>query len=347
MEPAPVIAYTDGACAGNPGPGGWAWAEPGAAWASGHELRSTNQRMEITAAYEAAVAHPGPLEIVTDSTYVKNCFDKRWYVTWLRNGWRNSQRKPVANRELWEPFVELYLARPGEIRFRWVKGHSGDPMNDLVDRLAVAACASQRADGGADPPDLELLGPPDAPLRGRPASASAPRKDHRVPDGYRLMVFGHRPPELGGYGDNPLARGVRRLLTEIIGAKAKLHPDLVVVTGLRLGSETLAAEAAVAAGVPYAVVLPYPDAQRAWSNPSQARFAELIDGARSVVLLERAVPLDKGGVRSALARRDGWLIANADEALLVWDGEDRSLAELHAKLERRLGDDLRVVEPAG
>jgi len=308
--------------------------------------------MEITAAYEAAAAHAQPLEIVTDSTYVKNCFDNRWYVNWLRNGWRNSQRKPVANRELWEPFIDLYLARPGEIRFRWVKGHSGDPMNDLVDRLAVAACASQRPDAGAVPPDPEVLGAPDAARSRRQsgtplATAPTPRRDPRVPDGHRLVVFGHRPPELGGYGDNPIVGGVRRLLTDIVAAKAELRPDLVVVTGLRLGAETLGAEAASAAGVPYVVVLPYPDAEKAWSETSRARFRNLVDGARTVVTLERAVPDDKADVRAALARRDGWLIANAEEALLVWDGEHRSLAQLHAKLLRRLGDDLWVVEPVG
>ncbi len=352
-----TVVYTDGACAGNPGPGGWAWAEPGGAWAAGPAAHTTNQRMEITAAYEAAVAHPGPVEIVTDSTYVKNCFDQRWYVKWQAGGrWLNSQRQPVANRDLWEPFIGLYLERPGEITFRWVKGHSGDVMNDLVDRLAVQACVDQMARSGTAPPDPATLGPPDLPIRrgtdagasatvGPAAGASAVVADPRVPDGHRLAVFGHRPPELGGWDPNPVADGVCRTLGEILAAKAVLHPDLVVLTGLRLGAEMLAAEAAAEASVPYVAVLPFPDPQRVWSVAMQDRFHALAAAARGVVTLERKQPATKADARSALARRDGWLTANSAEAILVWDRDDRTLADLHRKLERRLGDDLWVLEP--
>ena len=111
---------------------------------------STNQRMEIKAALEAVRAHPGPLEVVSDSTYVVNCFRDRWYAGWMRKGWLNSQRKPVANRDLWEPLIELVLAR-GDVTFRWVKGHSGDPMNDLVDVLAVEAALKQEGRSGTLP----------------------------------------------------------------------------------------------------------------------------------------------------------------------------------------------------
>lgn len=136
-------AYTDGACRGNPGPGGWAWAvaPDGEPCGFGGEARSTNQRMEIRAALEAMRSLAGELTIVSDSTYVVNCIRNRWYVKWLANGWVNSQRKPVANIDLWKPFVDLYMSRRDEIAFEWVKGHSGNPMNDLVDRLAVAASA--------------------------------------------------------------------------------------------------------------------------------------------------------------------------------------------------------------
>jgi ribonuclease HI len=135
-----ITVYTDGACAGNPGPGGWAWAvSPGGAPSgSGGELATTNQRMELRAVLEALTdIGERPIEVVSDSTYVVNCFRDRWYAKWQRNGWRNSKREPVANRDLWEPLVVLVTS--GDVRFRWVKGHSGDPMNDLVDRLAVAA----------------------------------------------------------------------------------------------------------------------------------------------------------------------------------------------------------------
>lgn len=143
----PTVVFTDGACLGNPGPGGWAWAEPGGAFASGAEPRTTNQRMEITAAYEAVRSHDGPLEVVSDSTYVVNCFRDRWWEGWIRRGWKNAARKPVANRDLWEPFVALVRQR-GDVTFRWVKGHSGDKLNDLVDALAVEAAQTQRGRSG-------------------------------------------------------------------------------------------------------------------------------------------------------------------------------------------------------
>ena len=143
-----VTVYTDGACSGNPGPGGWAWAvaPEGSPAAFGHEGHTTNQRMEITAALEALCAlagDPGPIDIVSDSTYVVNCFRDRWWEGWMRKGWLNSQRKPVANRDLWEPLIALVRER-GDVTFRWVKGHSGDRLNDLVDELAVAASLSGR-----------------------------------------------------------------------------------------------------------------------------------------------------------------------------------------------------------
>ncbi len=156
-----TTVYTDGACSGNPGPGGWAWAVPGGRWRSGAAARTTNQRMEIMAALDAARSLEGPLEIVSDSTYVVNCFRDRWWEKWLSKGWVNSARKPVANRDLWEPLVELYRASPGRLHFRWVKGHGGDPFNDLVDRLAVAAATYQRGDEGARPPAPSSLGPAD------------------------------------------------------------------------------------------------------------------------------------------------------------------------------------------
>ena len=135
--------WTDGACSGNPGPGGWAWALDtsgrSGTFASGHEDRTTNQRMEIQAALEAVLANDGPLLVVSDSTYVVNCFRDQWWRGWLERGWTSSARKPVANRDLWEPLVGLVVER-GDVAFGWVKGHSGDRMNDLVDALAVAAC---------------------------------------------------------------------------------------------------------------------------------------------------------------------------------------------------------------
>jgi ribonuclease HI len=102
--------------------------------------------MEITAALEAVRALPAPLEIVSDSTYVVNCFKQRWYNGWRANGWKNSQRRPVANRDLWEPLIELALSR--DVTFRWVKGHGTDAMNHLVDELAVEAAQNGRGRSG-------------------------------------------------------------------------------------------------------------------------------------------------------------------------------------------------------
>lgn len=108
---------------------------------------TTNQRMELMAAAKAVEALDGPLEVRSDSIYVVNCFNKRWYEKWLANGWKNSTKQPVANRDLWEPFIASVLAR-GDVTFRWVKGHSDDPMNDLVDAMAVEAAQTQTARTG-------------------------------------------------------------------------------------------------------------------------------------------------------------------------------------------------------
>jgi ribonuclease HI len=142
-----TVVYTDGACSGNPGPGGWAWAVDGGPQDSGGEAHTTNQRMELTAALEAVRGLPGPLCVVSDSSYVVNCFRDRWHEGWKRRGWKNSAGKPVANRDLWEPLSDEVL-RKGDVRFRWVKGHSGDRMNDLVDLLAVQAAALQTGAAG-------------------------------------------------------------------------------------------------------------------------------------------------------------------------------------------------------
>ena len=162
MGPSPATSttvYSDGACEGNPGPGGWAWAVPGGRFRAGPEARSTNQRMEVKAVLDALETLEGSVTVVSDSTYVVNCFRDKWYEGWIRRGWTNSQKKPVANQDLWVPLIRLYLSRSDEIAFRWVKGHSNDPMNDLVDRLAVEAASTQRTREGDEPPDR--LGPPD------------------------------------------------------------------------------------------------------------------------------------------------------------------------------------------
>jgi ribonuclease HI len=128
-----TTVFTDGACSGNPGPGGWAWAVPSGPWASGAELQAVLSAVEML---------EGRLDVVTDSTYVANCFRDKWYLGWRRRGWRNAAGKPVANLDLWEPLIDAFEAGRFGVP-RWVKGHAGDAMNDLVDRLAVEACKLQ------------------------------------------------------------------------------------------------------------------------------------------------------------------------------------------------------------
>lgn len=153
MSDHPNLVYTDGSCLGNPGPGGWAWLVPDGPYASGAEAATTNQRMEVTAVLEGlrTLSDTDPLEVVSDSIYVVNCFRQRWWEGWYRRGWRNSQGRPVANRDLWAPLLELVLGEGRTVTFRWVKGHSGDRYNDQVDRLAQEAAASGRGAKGASP----------------------------------------------------------------------------------------------------------------------------------------------------------------------------------------------------
>ena len=138
VPPGAREVFTDGACAGNPGPGGWAWAVDQAVWASGREAPRPTSAWRSAPPSRRCVPCDGPLLVVSDSTYVVNCFRDSWWRGWRTRGWVNTARKPVANRDLWEPLVDAVEAR-GDVAFRWVKGHSGDRMNDFVDRLAVAA----------------------------------------------------------------------------------------------------------------------------------------------------------------------------------------------------------------
>lgn len=336
--------WTDGACRGNPGPGGWAWVAEDGRWASGGEAESTNQRMEIMAAYRAVRDHEGPVTVVSDSTYVVNCFRDSWWQGWLKRDWKNSQKKPVANRDLWEPFIELYRSR-ADVDFEWVKGHSGDEMNDVADRLAVAASHSQRDESGDTIPDD--LGEEDSIGGGSDSVGASRDRDKRLPSGRLVGVFGLRPTELGGYDANPKSDAVSRRLQEILAAKRLMDEDLHVVSGLRLGAEQLGAEAAVADGIPLVAVLPFPDPDSPWPESSRRRFRQLCDSATSVITLERKVPDTKAKVGGSLRRRDAWLARNLDEAIVVWDGNEPFVGRLVQTLREQLGDDVweELVEP--
>jgi ribonuclease HI len=341
-----TVVYTDGACLGNPGPGGWGWAVPGGRFATGCETPSTNQRMEIAAVLDALRSLPGPVEVVSDSTYVVNCFRDRWWAGWQTRGWLNKAKKPVANRDLWEPLIDLYRARGGEeaITFRWVKGHSGDPMNDLVDRLAVEAAETQAPRSGDEPPTT--LGPADRPGRSPGATAAAGAGSPAPAlTGHPLAIFGHRPPALGGWSETPLQVALRDHLREILAAKAAMHADLRVVSGMALGTETIGAETALDLDLPLTVVLPYPEADSVWPDATRARFAAVVDRADQVVTLDKRRPKSRQQAGAALSKRDAWVARQAVEAVLVWDGVDEQLRSLHRSLEDHLGDDVWVVDP--
>ena len=142
MAELPIVKIaTDGACKGNPGPGGWgALIRMGAheREISGSEALTTNNRMELTAAIEGlkALTRPCRVTLVTDSNYVKDGITK-WVKGWQRNGWRTADRKPVKNSELWQALISA--AAPHRIDWQWVKGHAGDPDNERADRLASDA----------------------------------------------------------------------------------------------------------------------------------------------------------------------------------------------------------------
>ena len=141
-----VEVFTDGACKGNPGPGGW-----GALLRMGHHEKelsgsdpaTTNNRMELTGAIRAlqALAKPCRVSLHTDSKYVIDGIT-RWVHGWHKNGWRTAAKKPVLNAELWRELIEA--VNPHRIEWVWVKGHSGHPENERVDALASAAAEAAR-----------------------------------------------------------------------------------------------------------------------------------------------------------------------------------------------------------
>jgi ribonuclease HI len=145
---AKLFAYTDGACSGNPGPGGWGalmQAMDGATVVKERELKggeanTTNNRMELLAAIHAleALERDTEITIITDSNYVKNGITG-WIFGWKKNGWKNAAKKPVANVELWQR-LDAANARH-RVTWEWVKGHAGHPQNERADALARAGMA--------------------------------------------------------------------------------------------------------------------------------------------------------------------------------------------------------------
>jgi ribonuclease HI len=143
-----ITLYTDGACSGNPGPGGWAALLQSGRHErvlSGGEPETTNNRMELRAVIEGleALKRPSRVAVHTDSAYIANAFNQSWVRRWQQNGWKTAAKDPVKNRDLWERL--LALTNKNEVTFVKVKGHADDERNDLVDRLAVAEIEKQRA----------------------------------------------------------------------------------------------------------------------------------------------------------------------------------------------------------
>lgn len=136
-----VEIFTDGACSGNPGPGGW-----GAVLRynghekelSGGEINTTNNRMELTAVIKALeqLKEPCKVTLTTDSKYVSDGIGKGWALSWQQNNWRKADKKPALNPDLWEKLLELLKVH--DVTINWVKGHTGHPENERCDQLAVA-----------------------------------------------------------------------------------------------------------------------------------------------------------------------------------------------------------------
>ena len=138
-----VEIFTDGACSGNPGPGGWGAILRYNGFEkelSGGEKDTTNNRMELTAVISALKALKTPCEafVTTDSKYVYESVTKGWVYSWQKNGWRKADKKPALNVDLWTELLELLSKH--KVTFNWVKGHNEHPENERCDRLAVAEC---------------------------------------------------------------------------------------------------------------------------------------------------------------------------------------------------------------
>jgi len=136
------VVYTDGACSGNPGPGGWAailiWRDHRHE-VYGGEPETTNNRMELMGLIKGleTLTRPSKVVVVTDSAYVEKAFTQGWLRNWQKNGWRTSAKKPVENQDLWQELLRAVAEH--DVRFERVKGHAGHELNERADQLAVAA----------------------------------------------------------------------------------------------------------------------------------------------------------------------------------------------------------------
>lgn len=298
--------YTDGACKGNPGPGGWGWVVPDGPAGSGGAEQTTNQRMELEAVLRALEALPGPLRVHSDSTYVVNCFNDRWYEGWLKRGWKNSQKKPVANKDLWEPLIDLYLERADEIEFTWVKGHSGNVWNERADELAVAAAETVAQAAAAATSTVNA-----SPGAGADSARVSARADAPWPAGRALWVTGATTL------DDDQTVALERAIEGLDPAR-----DLLV-SGLRRGAELLAAEAARSRRIELAVVLPFADPAAKWQTAERDRF----ESARSAASFEVVLDGDPTSPGRAVAARNRWVLDHVIGVIVVGDEATTSAAE--------------------
>jgi ribonuclease HI len=142
----PVEIFTDGACSGNPGPGGWGALlryKGTEKELCGGEAETTNNRMELQGAISAlnALKKPSYIVLTTDSVYVKDGITK-WIFNWQKNGWKTANKKPVKNAELWQDLITAL--KPHDVEWRWVKGHAGHPENERADELARKGMAEYK-----------------------------------------------------------------------------------------------------------------------------------------------------------------------------------------------------------
>jgi ribonuclease HI len=156
-----VEIYTDGACWGNPGPGGWGvvlrYGVHEKELCGGEAGDTTNNRMELTAPIEAltTLTRPAVVNLYTDSTYVRNGITK-WVLNWKRNGWLTAAKQPVKNADLWKLLDEAAVRH--EVVWHWVKGHAGHPENERADRLALAGLEGALRASGVDPETYRAAG---------------------------------------------------------------------------------------------------------------------------------------------------------------------------------------------
>lgn len=233
-----LAVWTDGACSGNPGPGGFGWLEvrdgvPTGLTGSDGESRTTNQRMEVAAVLDALrTVTERPLVVYSDSTYVVDCFTKFWWRGWLSRGWTNSQGKPVANRDLWEPLVALVQEQGAGLAFRWVKGHADVEFNEAADKIA---CGARDAQSGRSSRPAATSGhaPAPAPAKERAAvpdptdqashDPTAQQQQAAVTPDLRAWARTYRPQD--GWGAS--AQAWMDLITLIDGARADARGEAV------------------------------------------------------------------------------------------------------------------------